>query len=265
MTDRWRCRRLFCAFFSAFDVYVFFLFSNLINDFKEFNFLKKLFLQKEFYQMPTVKLNTHQRTHYQDDLVICQKDFPDFKIGDIVEIYSNEENFSRLILQITNVDKPKVNFPTITIEQSIAQTFQLRIFSDVIMNILDKNIVALDSVELFFKDQYLARSDMWRLKKHITNTSVYLNKKIEFSNIRCQVFEMWHHGIRWASGYINDETKVVFRSASSMVYLFLQMSSEMWDYDINGDLYFEKAVKGFLSDLFNKWKVSFLFVKIPVL
>ncbi|KAH9414857.1 GATOR complex protein depdc5 [Dermatophagoides pteronyssinus] len=204
--------------------------------------------------MPTVKLNTHQRTHYQDDLVICQKDFPDFKIGDIVEIYSNEENFSRLILQITNVDKPKVNFPTITIEQSIAQTFQLRIFSDVIMNILDKNIVALDSVELFFKDQYLARSDMWRLKKHITNTSVYLNKKIEFSNIRCQVFEMWHHGIRWASGYINDETKVVFRSASSMVYLFLQMSSEMWDYDINGDLYFEKAVKGFLSDLFNKWK-----------
>lgn len=36
------------------------------------------------------------------------------------------------------------------------------------------------------------------------------------------------------------------------------MSSEMWDYDINGDLYFEKAVNGFLADLFNKWKVNLL-------
>lgn len=161
------------------------------------------------------------------------------------------------MLQITKTDKLKHNFnnPTISIEHSIAISFQMRNFSDVIINKVEQDLVLLDSVELFFKDQYLARSDMWRLKKHITNTCVHINKKIEFSNIRCQVFEMWSQGCRMASGYINEETKVVFRSASSMVYLFLQMSSEMWDYDINGDLYFEKAIKGFLSDLFNKWKV----------
>jgi hypothetical protein len=66
---------------------------------------------------------------------------------------------------------------------------------------------------------------------------------------------MWSQGVRVASGYVNEDTKLVYRSASSMVYLFLQMSSEMWDFDINGDLYFEKAVNGFLSDLFDKWKV----------
>lgn len=43
-----------------------------------------------------------------------------------------------------------------------------------------------------------------------------------------------------------------------MVYLFIQMSSEMWDFDIHGDLYFEKAVNGFLADLFQKWKVSIM-------
>lgn len=32
------------------------------------------------------------------------------------------------------------------------------------------------------------------------------------------------------------------------------MSSEMWDFDIHGDLYFEKAVNGFLTELFAKWK-----------
>lgn len=40
-----------------------------------------------------------------------------------------------------------------------------------------------------------------------------------------------------------------------MVYVFLQMSSEMWEFDIYGDLYFEKAVNGFLAQLFTKWKV----------
>ncbi|MEQ2180982.1 hypothetical protein GOODEAATRI_006800, partial [Goodea atripinnis] len=44
-------------------------------------------------------------------------------------------------------------------------------------------------------------------------------------------------------------------STSAMVYIFIQMSCEMWDFDIYGDLYFEKAVSGFLSDLFTKWKV----------
>lgn len=51
---------------------------------------------------------------------------------------------------------------------------------------------------------------------------------------------------------------MVFRSSTSMVYLFLQMSSEMWEFDVHGDLYFEKAVNGFLADLFQKWKVLFV-------
>ena len=33
----------------------------------------------------------------------------------------------------------------------------------------------------------------------------------------------------------------------------------MWEFDINGDLYFEKAINGFLTDLFAKWKVCYFF------
>jgi len=32
------------------------------------------------------------------------------------------------------------------------------------------------------------------------------------------------------------------------------MSKEMWDFDFNGDLYIEKAINGFLYELFTKWK-----------
>jgi len=34
------------------------------------------------------------------------------------------------------------------------------------------------------------------------------------------------------------------------------MTSEMWEFNFLGDTYFEKAVDGFLVDLFDKWKVS---------
>lgn len=157
--------------------------------------------------------------------------------------------------------------PSISIEQSIANSFHLRncAFNDVIVRKVNKSDVVLDSVELVFKDQYLARSDMWRIKNNMMKTCVYLNKTITFNGQRAQVFEMWSQGERVACGYVGEETKVVWRSASSMVYLFIQMSSEMWDYDINGDLYFEKAINGLLYDLFAKWKVSSLVLAILLL
>lgn len=111
------------------------------------------------------------------------------------------------------------------------------------MQVVSPASVALDSVEITFKDQYMGRSEMWRLKSYLTNTCVYVNKKIEYcgGSIRCQIYEMWSQGDRVSCGVINEETKVVFRSSTSMVYLFVQMSSEMWDFDIHGDLYFEKV------------------------
>lgn len=42
-----------------------------------------------------------------------------------------------------------------------------------------------------------------------------------------------------------------------MVYIFIQMSPEMWDFNFLGDTYFEKSLDGFLFDLFEKWEVSF--------
>jgi len=33
------------------------------------------------------------------------------------------------------------------------------------------------------------------------------------------------------------------------------MSKEMWDFDHHGNTYYEKAVDGFLFDLFTRWKV----------
>ncbi|XP_074029674.1 GATOR complex protein Iml1 isoform X2 [Leptinotarsa decemlineata] len=221
--------------------------------------------------MKSLRLKVHQKTFSEEDLIINQKDYPEAKKNDIVEIYhpyteednqknksksEPEEDYPRLLLQIKAFSDDVLQTQTISVEQSIVTAFGLQTFKNVIVNIVNPADVALDSIELTFKDQYMGRSEMWRLKNSLVNTCAYMNKKIEFCGgaVRCQVYEMWAQGDRVACGVITDDTKVVFRSSTSMVYLFLQMSSEMWDFDIYGDLYFEKAVNGFLADLFMKWK-----------
>ncbi|XP_058120820.1 GATOR complex protein Iml1 [Anopheles ziemanni] len=202
------------------------------------------------------KLVTHQKTFSTEDLVLNPKEHPDLKLNNIVEIYLPEDEGCRLLLQVTCLNKDFNSRETISVEVNVATTFNLKAYNDVYMRVVDPTEVTLDSVEITFKDQYIGRSEMWRLKTRLTNTCVYLNKKIEYCEgcIRCQVYEMWAQGERVACGVINEDTKVVFRSNTSMVYLFVQMSSEMWDFDIYGDLYFEKAVNGFLADLYKKWQ-----------
>ncbi|CAL1272426.1 unnamed protein product [Larinioides sclopetarius] len=206
--------------------------------------------------MRTFKLLVHGKNFSEESLVINSKDYPFLAINDIVEITSNEDDCSNtLLLQVTSFSNEMLQKGCISIDQSIANKFQLKQYMEVTVKVIDNlKDVSLDSVELTFKDQYLARSDMWRLKNHLINTCLYVEKKLDYFGIRCQVLEMYMQGEKVASGMMTADTKIVYRSASSMVYLFLQMSSEMWDFDVNGDLYFEKAIDGFLPDLFSKWK-----------
>lgn len=99
---------------------------------------------------------------------------------------------------------------TISVEQNIASLFNLRAYSDVIVNIVSPESCILDSIELVFRDQYLGRSEMWRLKNSMVDTCVYLNKKIEFCGgyTRLQIYQMWRKGKTVMCGVIGHYTKV---------------------------------------------------------
>lgn len=181
------------------------------------------------------------------------KVFPHIKLGDIVEIAHPNDEYSPLLLQVKSL-KEDLQKETISVDQTVTQVFRLRPYQDVYVNVVDPKDVTLDLVELTFKDQYIGRGDMWRLKKSLVSTCAYITQKVEFAGIRAQAGELWVKNEKVMCGYISEDTRVVFRSTSAMVYIFIQMSCEMWDFDIYGDLYFEKAVNGFLADLFTKWK-----------
>lgn len=123
--------------------------------------------------MKTFRLIVHQRTFSDEDLLINIADYAEAKEGDVVEIYhANEEDNPRLLLQVKSMKEElqsKVAKDTISIEQSLASTFKLRQFSCVNVAIVNPGEVALDSVELTFKDQYMGRSEMWRLKNSLVS------------------------------------------------------------------------------------------------
>lgn len=206
--------------------------------------------------MPTFKLRKHKSSSCDDDVVINRLEFPDLKLKDFIEIKpAKPANYQdrRLILQIRKWSDNSLNpANTISIKDSI--THHLKPHSDVLVEKVNKDEVLVDSIEICFSNAYLARSYMWGLKNYLNNRCVFQNQKLEYLSIRSQINEIWSQGKEVYSGYTDENTKIVFRSASSLVYLFIQMSSEMWDYDINGDLYCEKAINGFLTDLFDTWR-----------
>jgi hypothetical protein len=64
------------------------------------------------------------------------------------------------------------------------------------------------------------------------------------------------------------KTKTIFRSKSAQAYIFIQLCQEMYEFDEDGERYYEKAVhgesclptiadcQGFLPELFHRWSES---------
>lgn len=123
----------------------------------------------------------------EEDLIISQKDFPEAKKNDILEIYhpppeeenqknkyDSEEEYPRLLLQIKAFsDELLQTRETISVEQSIASSFGLQSYKNVVICLVNPDDVALDSIELTFKDQYMGRSEMWRLKNCLVRSCTF--------------------------------------------------------------------------------------------
>ncbi|KAG8521220.1 GATOR complex protein DEPDC5 [Galemys pyrenaicus] len=160
-----------------------------------------------------------------DELVVNPKVFPHIKLGDIVEIAHPNDEYSPLLLQVKSLkedlQKDFFSVPeTISVDQTVTQVFRLRPYQDVYVNVVDPKDVTLDLVELTFKDQYIGRGDMWRLKKSLVSTCAYITQKVEFAGIRAQAGELWVKNEKVMCGYISEDTREKNCSHEVTVVLF---------------------------------------------
>ncbi|CAD6504789.1 BgTH12-00292 [Blumeria graminis f. sp. triticale] len=145
----------------------------------------------------------------------------------------------------------------ISVSKHVADLFNLKHRSNVLVTSADANDSSASHVELSFKDEYLARSDMWRLTvSELSGKTVYHGQKVLFmGSIKAQVTAIHRDNRKVQSAYFSIDTKPIFRSCSARYTLFIQMSREMWDFDYegSGEIMFNQVINGFLPGLFKRW------------
>ncbi|KAF2829191.1 hypothetical protein CC86DRAFT_345737 [Ophiobolus disseminans] len=145
----------------------------------------------------------------------------------------------------------------VSISERIAKVFGFRNRMQILVAEADEERHEAHHVELVFRDEYLARADMWRMAiSELSKRTVYRGQKLLFmGTIKASIKHIYINGQSVHSGYFSPRTKPVFRSESARYVLFIQMSKEMWDFDAEGagEIMFNKVVGGFLPDLFKRW------------
>ncbi|KAF7595121.1 vacuolar membrane-associated protein iml1 [Aspergillus hancockii] len=148
----------------------------------------------------------------------------------------------------------------LSVTTSIANIFGFKNRATVHISIVDRAQCAASHVDISFRDQYMVRSDMWRLvMSELADKIIYKGQKIIFmGSIKATVKNIFIRGKKVLSGFFSPQTIPVFRSESAKYVLFIQMSREMWDFDSEGtgDILFSRVINGFLPELFKRWASS---------
>ncbi|TKA63768.1 hypothetical protein B0A49_09557 [Cryomyces minteri] len=167
------------------------------------------------------------------------------------------ENGTSLESDISPEMKAKHPGLQISLSRTIANLFGFRSRMQVLVSLADEALHSASHAEISFRDEYLARADMWRMAvSELSQKSVYKGQKLLFmGTIKATVKNVYVRQKKARSAYFSGATKPIFRSESARYILFIQMSKEMWDFDAegSGEIMFSKVIHGFLPDLFKRW------------
>ncbi|KAK0563054.1 vacuolar membrane-associated protein iml1 [Tilletia horrida] len=145
----------------------------------------------------------------------------------------------------------------ISVHDSIANAFGFKAYSRARIRKVSSQQETLDHIELTFREQYVGRAEMWRLAMSLEDRCVYVGQKINFAGIvRATVTRLWINERRVHCGYVAANTKPIFRSESAKINLFIQLAREMWEFDEDGELYYEKCLTGFIPALLKRWRAA---------
>ncbi len=118
----------------------------------------------------------------------------------------------------------------------------------------DKHTVSdLDFLELAYKEEYISRSENWRIIAALHGQCVFKGKAVEKERMRVKPTMMLRNQERVASGRVTSRTKILFRSKTARLFWLIQVSSEMWDFADDGEQYFEKVLI-FVKILLDRWR-----------
>ncbi|GMM31709.1 GTPase-activating protein [Martiniozyma asiatica (nom. inval.)] len=218
----------------------------------------------------------HESRLSSDLVLLDSRLIPGSKVGDVCEIECTNVSKKKLLFVIKEVDQESENssvgtrfVSNKTISNSnfssnfisilsgpMVSTLDLKPRSQVFVRLLDVDKIELDTVEIFVKDIHLSRGDMWNISNNLVKSALYRDQKLNFlkGSIRLSVNKLYKNGRKVFSGYVGKNTKVVYRSESARLIVFIQISSEMWHFEESGQQMFHKLVNSLFPKAFQRWK-----------
>ncbi|KAJ1029719.1 hypothetical protein NDA13_002962 [Ustilago tritici] len=143
----------------------------------------------------------------------------------------------------------------ISVSKNIANNYGFYNRAQAILTRVSKEDYTIDHVELYFRDQYVGRAEMWRVFQNLEDTCVYCGQKVTLAgSVRATIGRIFIKQSKVTSGYVSASTKAIFRSESAKYNLFIQLAREMWEFDEDGEIYYEKALQGFIPELLRRWR-----------
>lgn len=95
---------------------------------------------------------------------------------------------------------------------------------------------------------------MWRISSLLTDMCCYRSQRIHYCEvIRASINDIYRNGKKVSFAYIGPNTRIVYRSESSRMVWFIQMSAEMWQFEESGQVIFHKMINSLLPDVFKRW------------
>lgn len=189
-----------------------------------------------------------------DEVILNPEVFPDMKPGSLIQIFDPDSPSNVIVLKVPN----KAQLPTgrmeISILKTIADAAGFKQFSRVVVGHISESEAKIDFVELSFRRQYLQRGNMLRFKSALVGRTVFQNQNITINSMQANIQDLRKSSKPIVSGLVTNATKFVFRSKSARIVWLVQISAEMWDVDKDGEIYFEKFLKDFVSPVFDSWK-----------
>lgn len=205
----------------------------------------------------------HESRYSTEPVMLNLSEFLDIRSGDICELKTYHRH-----------PKPsdrKIYFIAKDLDQGIkrrAKSCHISVLSGQLQSLLDlpsrskvwvkrkeKADSEADLVELNIKDCLLNRGDMWCLSSQLVQSCLFSGQKLTFfDSIRATVNGIYRDGKKVLSGYVDEKTRVVFRSESARMIFLIQITDEMWNFEETGEQLFQKMVNSLFPKIFKKWK-----------
>lgn len=214
---------------------------------------KEITASKQFDENADYILVVHPPDKFKGaDIAFNSEIFPNIGIDNKILISDSKNN--RILLQVEKdsfSDEMKNKPYQLSISKTIADNYELaadisnkgKVKVKIVHDVLE---FELDTIEISFKDQFLSRRDLYKMANTMTkeHRCVYTNKVINQDSIKVKVMHsLSKAGTIIHSGVVGPKTKFIFRTLSSRYLILIEISKEMCQNNIIGELYLEKVLK----------------------